>query len=206
MDRDQKAGAELAGDGGALLQRQAAVVLAGHGDPHPATLGQQVAKLARERQREVLFGDLAETPGAPGSRPPWPGSISTIGRPGALASPLARRRPRCRAKRRSGRLAVSPNRLSSFGRLAGGATAAQAIDAQQDSAAKPVILPPLPVPRSCPLYPPPPPAAARHRNESLAPEVSRLLRRRDAGANRNIALAGHSAGPPRPPMDAAFAG
>ena len=29
---------------------------------------------------------VPDTPGAPGSRPPWPGSISTIGRPGTRAS------------------------------------------------------------------------------------------------------------------------
>ena len=39
--------------------------------------------MARVRSFSLL---VPETPGAPGSRPPWPGSISTIGRPGSRAS------------------------------------------------------------------------------------------------------------------------
>jgi hypothetical protein len=54
-----------------------------------------------------------ETPGAPGSVPPWPGSMRTIGRPGALASvtctsPTASRTATVRPPRRA-----SPTRAPS---------------------------------------------------------------------------------------------
>ena len=59
MDRDQQADPELAGDRGALLERQRAILVAGQRHPHPAMLGEQIAKLAGESEGEVLFLDRA---------------------------------------------------------------------------------------------------------------------------------------------------
>ena len=63
-------------------------------DPDPAAsrAGREVrAQRARVRS---FSGPAPETPVAPGSGPPWPGSMSTIGRPGASASVTGHRRPR----------------------------------------------------------------------------------------------------------------
>ena len=85
VEREEQAGAEPAGDCRALLERQIAVAVAGQRDPHPAALREPVAKLAGESQGQLLFRHRPGHRDAPGSRPPWPGSITTIGRPGALA-------------------------------------------------------------------------------------------------------------------------
>ncbi len=91
MERNEHRGVEPPGDGGALVERQIAVVVAGHRDAHPARV-----RPARREARGRAPGSAPfratwpETLVAPGSRPPWPASITTIGRPARR-----RRRRRC---------------------------------------------------------------------------------------------------------------
>ena len=61
----------------------------------PARAFRAVGQFARHRPVPTRFSRLApDTPIAPGSRPPWPASISTIGPPGTLAAARERRLPR----------------------------------------------------------------------------------------------------------------
>ena len=48
------------------FERQVAVVVAGHRDAHPAALDELVAKLPRQGERQVLFGDFAGNAGRTG--------------------------------------------------------------------------------------------------------------------------------------------
>ena len=100
-------------DRGTLFKRQGDIAIAGQRHPHPAVLRQQVAKLARKGQRQILFAAIVpDTPGAPGSRPPWPGSIRTIGRPGTLASVIATSATPSRSATVSPPCRASPNSAS----------------------------------------------------------------------------------------------
>ena len=58
MQRDEHRRIEPPRNGGALVERQISVVIAGHRDPDAAALHEIVAKLAGEREREILFVDL----------------------------------------------------------------------------------------------------------------------------------------------------
>ena len=59
MKRHEHGGIEPAGDGCAVVKRKIVIVVAGQSDADPAPLDQLVAKLAREGERQVFFGDLA---------------------------------------------------------------------------------------------------------------------------------------------------
>ena len=80
VDRDEQVGVEPAGDPVAVLEHQIAVVLAGHARPAPAPR-RRARRAWRGASASVMSfsGRSVKGEAAPGSWPPWPGSITTSG-------------------------------------------------------------------------------------------------------------------------------
>ena len=81
MDGDHQRRLGVPGDPHAVAQRDEAVVVAGHHAPCSGRRPTALAARAVANCRTTSFSTVPRTPLAPGSSPPWPGSITTTGRP-----------------------------------------------------------------------------------------------------------------------------
>ena len=66
MQRDEHGSVEATRDRRAFVERQVAIILPSHCDADSAALHEEVAKILRERQRQILFTDFARDTGRAG--------------------------------------------------------------------------------------------------------------------------------------------